>query len=104
MEQVGDFPELSAAALQRARTIAPGMPQLLLVDAGDLQSQGDWVGADALYRQILNLHPALAASANMSYGNMLQWAGRAQDALPCQLRAARLAPQSANNAFFMANT
>ncbi|MFC1840725.1 adenylate/guanylate cyclase domain-containing protein [Thermodesulfobacteriota bacterium] len=100
-EQTVDFEARAEEALKRARAIAPDMPFLLMTKAELLGRSGNWLGADRIWKQMLDEQGHASSVANRTYGTMLLRAGRSSDALPYFQRAQRLDPLDPGNSFWL---
>lgn len=103
-EQTTDFEAKVVAALERARAIAPDMPELLVIRAGEHQANGNWLEAERNLRQLLDQYGHSNEAANLRYGDMLLQVGRLQEVLPFLQRAQRLEPLSAETSWILSVT
>ncbi len=87
-----DFEARRSDALERARAIAPDMPEILMSTADDHVEKGNWLEADRILKKILDDQGHVNSEANGRYGRMLLNAGRSNDALTYLQRAKRLDP------------
>jgi adenylate cyclase len=99
--QTADFETRRSEALERARAIAPDMPEVLIFTALAHQIGSNWIEADRIFKQILDEQGHANSDANSFYGRMLIRAGRTRDALPYLQRAKRLNPLVPNVSFFL---
>jgi Flp pilus assembly protein TadD len=89
------------AALGRASTLAPDMPNLLQAQANTLISENRLAEAEVLYQQIIQDSDGADAIALSGYSTLLWRVGRVQDALVYIQQARRLDPLFSGTAFLL---
>lgn len=92
--QTVDYDTMTAEAVERARAVAPEIPQLLMYTAGEHDNKKNWPEAERVWKQLLDIHGHTRADVNQRFGTRLLFFGRTSDALRYLQRAKRLDPLS----------
>jgi tetratricopeptide (TPR) repeat protein len=88
-DQSVDFPVQAARAFGQAATVAPDMPELMLVEAGSLRNEGRFLEAENIYLRYFENGFAVPR-AHEEYAHMLSRTGQVNEAI-VQLERARSA-------------
>ncbi len=99
--QTVDFSEKAVEALEHARDVAPDMPELIRITAEKLFNDGNWLGADHIYRKLIDMNGSTNARPNSDFCWMLVKAGKIIEALPFIQRAKRLDPLGSVNSLLL---
>lgn len=91
-DQAMDFPAEAAHAFEQAATIAPDMPELMLVEAGSLRNQGRFLEAENLYQRYFESFGYSVARAMEEYAQLLSRTGQFNEAIAMLNRARRAEP------------
>ncbi len=91
-DEAADFPALAMNAFDKARSVAPDMPELLLVAAAQMTLDRRYQEAEATYLQFFERFGTSSARANLEYAALLSTTGRIAESLPYFERARNLEP------------
>jgi TolB-like protein len=100
--EAADFQRLATNAFTKARQLAPDMPELYMVAAGQMREDQRYQEAELTYQQYFEKFGTGSARANLEYAMMLSSAGRLNDALPYLQRAKQLEPLASRYSYQLA--
>ena len=87
-DQAADFPALASNAFDQAAMYAPGMPELLLVDAGRLRNDGQFFEAEQIYQRYFERYGYSVPRSMEEYAHLLSRTGQFNEAIAMLQRAA----------------
>ena len=99
--QTVDYDTMAAEAVERARAVAPEIPEVLMFVAGEHESKGDWLESERLWKQLLDDYGYANAEVSLRFGRRLLHLGRTGEALRYLQRAKHLDPLSPLASFYM---
>ncbi len=91
-DQAVDFTRQAARAFEQAATIAPDMPELLLLEAASLSNQGRFLEAETLYQRHFDNYGFSMVRAMDEYAQLLGRTGQFNEAIAMLNRARRQDP------------
>lgn len=91
-DQAAEFPKLAEEAFAQARMVAPDMPELLLVDARQARTDGNFAEAERIYRDYFERNRNASARAMDEYAQLLSTTGRINEAIQWLERAKSVEP------------
>jgi TolB-like protein/Flp pilus assembly protein TadD len=101
-EEAARFSRLAEQAYAHARQVAPGMPELQLVEARRQRDAGNYGDAESIYREYFELSRNVSARSLEEYAQLLSTTGRLEAAIALLERAKSQEPFEPRYSFQLA--
>jgi TolB-like protein/Flp pilus assembly protein TadD len=101
-DQSADFPALASNAFEQARSLAPDMPELLIVDARQYREAGNFAEAERIYQLYFEQYRNASARAMEEYAQLMSTTGRIDEAVTWLERAKSQEPFEPRYSFQLA--